>query len=238
MKYLRLTLVAMLLSYLGYAVYTGKLANYINLRFQWLSWVALIILSLMLINEMVVILKPQGLHIHEHEHQHNPTTWYMVAMMGVPLVLGIAIPSAPLGAESIRGSVSTVGFAPAVSANTFSISPEKRNILDWVRVVSDSADWSEFDGESVDVSGFVYREPNTPEGQFMIARFTMSCCVADASALALFVEVSNAEAYADGEWVQVTGEMDYRTLNDNPHLVISVNDIVRIPLPEQPYLYP
>lgn len=238
MKHIRLTLIAMLLSYLGYAMYTGKLANYINLRFQWLSWVAIIILSLMLINEIVLILKPEYLHTHEHEHEHNQTTWYMVAMMGVPLVLGIAIPSAPLGAESIRGSVSTVGFAPAVSADTFSISPEKRNILDWVRVVSDSANWSEFDGEKVDVSGFVYREPNIPAGQFMIARFTMSCCVADASALALFVETSDAEAYADGEWIQVTGAMQYRTVNDNPHLVISATDITYIPLPEQPYLYP
>jgi uncharacterized repeat protein (TIGR03943 family) len=238
MKSIRLIIVVMLLGYLGYALYSGQLANYINLRFQWLSWVALVILLLMLVNQLIALVKPNGLHVHEHDHEHSPTTWYMLAIMGVPLVLGIAIPSAPLGAEAIRGSVSTVGFAPAVSASTFNIAPEKRNVLDWVRVISDSADWAEFDGQAVDVSGFVYREPNVPEGQFMIARFTMSCCVADASALALFVEVADAEQYADGDWVQVTGEMDYRTVEENPHMVIFASNVTPIPVPEQPYLYP
>ncbi len=156
--------------------------------------------------------------------------------MAIPLVLGTLIPSRPLGAESVDGSVSITAAAGA-NVTTFAIEPNKRNVLDWLRVFNATdGDYAEVSGQPVDVIGFVYSEPTFAPDQFMVARFTMSCCVADASAIGL--PVLWAGAVEQGAWVQVTGVIEVGEFRGEATPLVRAESVAVVEQPEHPYLYP
>ncbi|MEM6529198.1 MAG: TIGR03943 family protein, partial [Chloroflexota bacterium] len=71
-----------------------------------------------------------------------------------------------------------------------------------------------------------------------VARFTVSCCVADASALGLPVFADNAPDFQTGEWVQISGTVQVDEFTGEVLPIINSRSIERIELPEHPYLYP
>ena len=156
--------------YLGLLILTGNLDNYINQRFAWLVVVGALLFFLLGLTNLFNSLKPQG---QDQEHHHYHITWDILLVAAFPLLLAILIPSRSLGIEAVNGgvSLSPVGVASVTR------SPLDRNILDWLREFDRAATPAQFNGASVDVTGFVYREPIHPADGFMLARFTMSCCV-------------------------------------------------------------
>jgi putative membrane protein len=88
------------------------------------------------------------------------------------------------------------------------------------------------------VVGFVYHDDRYGEGHFMLVRYIVSCCVADASALGLVVASSDAASLTDDQWVQVRGHFIAGDL-DNWQLPVLVADAIEpVAFPNQPYLYP
>ena len=159
--------------YLALLMLTGNLDNYINLRFAWLVLVGALLFVLLGLVNLYSCLHPQA---KEHSHQHYQISWDIILVVAFPLLLAILIPSRALGIEAVNGGVS---LSP-VGISSVTRSPLDRNILDWLREFDRAATPAQFNGSPVDVIGFVYREPLHPEDGFMIARFTLSCCVADA----------------------------------------------------------
>ena len=215
--------------YLAFLILSGSLSNYINLRFAWLAYVGAGIFFLLGAVNLYASRQPAA------HHHHHPITRGMMMAAAFPLLLAILIPSRPLGPEAINGgiSLSPVGVE---SAAAFTRSPLDRNILDWLREFNRSAGPAAFNGQAVDVSGFVYREPTFPEGHFMVARFTMSCCVADAYPIGL--PVAAADGFATGEWVRVQGELRAGHFGDDFVPIVQAAQVEIIDEPEQTYLYP
>lgn len=50
----------------------------------------------------------------------------------------------------------------------------------------------QFIGKKIEVNGFVYREKGFKDNQFVVARFGISCCAADASVYGLLSTLENA----------------------------------------------
>jgi putative membrane protein len=124
------------------------------------------------------------------------------------------------------------------AASAFTKPPLERNILDWMREFNKSSTPAAFNGQEADVVGFVYREPSFAENQFMVARFTISCCVADSSAIGLPVHVDNAAQYSDGQWVRIKGTFEAGEFREHRLPILQAAAIEVIAEPEQPYLYP
>jgi len=259
--------------YFGWLILSDKLPNYINYRFAWLSYVAVVVFLLMgAVSGWHVYahhLRPgraddhdhdrehdapaHGDHPHGHadghahrhahrhahdDHQHAPISWGVLAIIALPLVLGTLIPSRPLGAEAV-GSISTLaGASQGTTLTAFQIAPEQRNVLDWLRAFNTSADYGELNGQPVDVIGFVYTEPTFDPGTFMVARFTVSCCVADAAAIGLPVAYADSAALPQGEWVRVRGTMQVGEFRGETLPIIQAASIEVVPQPDHPYLYP
>jgi uncharacterized repeat protein (TIGR03943 family) len=164
-------------------------------------------------------------------------TWGILAIAAFPLILAAVIPSRPLGIEAVNGgiSLSPVG---GEAASAFTRSPLDRNVLDWLRLFNDSETSAEFNGQPVDVIGFVYREPVFNDEEFMVARFTMSCCVADAFAIGLPVMFEDATQFTDGVWVRVQGTLKASDFEENFIPVVQSTSVEIVSEPEQPYLYP
>ncbi|MBZ0303946.1 MAG: TIGR03943 family protein [Anaerolineae bacterium] len=220
---------------------TGSLTNYINVRFSWLSYVAALIFLLLGATSAVRLMQSRrhDHHPHEHQHDHDPEhgsiSWAALAVIAVPLVLGTLIPSRPLGAAAVDSELSANNIGGDVTA-AFNIPPEQRNILDWVRALNAAEDPATLNGQTVDVVGFVYRGEAYTSDQFLVARFTISCCVADAVAIGL--PVAWPEDLPLDAWVRVRGQFVPGDFQGETRPVIQPTRVELVEQPEHPYLYP
>ncbi len=220
--------------YLAHLILTGNLSNYINQRFAWLVYVgAGIFVLLALVNVFSGLARsPDG-----HDHQHYEIGWDILLIVSLPLLLGFLIPSRSLGIEAVNGgvSLSPVGVQ---SAAAFQRSPLDRNILDWLREFDRAVTPAEFNDQEAEVIGFVYREPSHEADGFMLARFTMSCCVADAFPIGMPVNWNDSGDLTAGAWVRVTGALQAASFAGEFMPVLFADAVELVDEPAQAYLYP
>ncbi|WP_171686691.1 TIGR03943 family putative permease subunit [Paenibacillus planticolens] len=95
-----------------------------------------------------------------------------------------------------------------------------------------------FIGKKIELSGFVYREDNMPSNQFVVGRFAVSCCSADATPYGVMIDFPTAQTYPKDMWVKVTGTIQNGSYNDNDIFVIKATNIEKIAAPSSPYIYP
>lgn len=232
---------ALLLGFGAYFVYnigSGNLANYISVRFAWLSYVAAVLFLIIGYSAYDRLRRRIRARHHHHDHDHAPMSWGALLVIAVPLILGTLIPSRPLGAEAVDGNLGLTAVAATTTTTTFSINPQDRNVLDWLRVFNATEDYNELTGQPADVIGFVYTEPTFGENQFMVARFTISCCVADASAIGLPIYWQELGTLQQGQWVRVQGTMQVGAFRDDSLPILQAASVEIVEQPDHPYLYP
>jgi putative membrane protein len=219
--------------YLAALFLTNRLSNYINLQFGWLTLMSAVLLIGMGAWSLWQMRRPTSFGT-----VHLPIQLSSLFVLSIPLLLGVLVPSQPLSASAITGGVSLNPVGGA-TVQSYVKPPLERNILEWLREFSNTSNPAAFDGLQVDVVGFIYREPDMAANQFMVARFTMSCCVADAFAIGLPIEVEDESiaALADGTWIRVRGTLKAGTFNGSAVPIITPTEIEPINTPDQPYLY-
>lgn len=223
--------------YFGVLLATGTLANYINLRFAWLSWVALLAFLGLGLWSAYRLLRMQTPQVSGHAIVHLPVSWGTIAIVAIPLILAVAVPSQPLTADAVQGGISLQAIGGVSAEARFDLPPEQRNVLDWLRIFDNTATPAQLDGLPVDVIAFVYREPDMQSGQFLAARFTLSCCVADAFAIGMPVEYADADTLTDGAWVRIRGTLQAGTFQDRQIPIIQPESVEPVDPPATPYLY-
>ena len=234
--------------YFTWNIVSGNLTNYINTRFVWLSYLAAGLFLLLALSSAWSLLRerrhdhdhdhPHHDHHHDHDHDHDRMPWTMLAVVALPLVLGTLVPSRPLGASAVDGSLTLTAANTTTTSTAFTINPLDRNVLDWLRIFNGVGDYEEVAGEPADVIGFVYREPNFGEQRFMVARFTISCCVADASAIGVPVAWADTDAIQPDTWVRVQGTFAVDDFRSDRVPVLQATSVETVDQPEHPYLYP
>ncbi len=241
---------ALILSGLGLMFYTkisdGTLAFYINQRFAWLSFIAVLILSALALTMVYRLIEGrQGRrgneeeHDHAHDHHHG-ISWGALAIMAIPMLLGLFVPARPLGASAVNSR--GIGLSAPQRAGSVTTAQRAatgpKNILDWLNEFTKNPDPASFNGQVVDVIGFVYRDPRNGADQIWVSRFAISCCVADASALGLLVQTSAASTLTNDSWIHVTGKFKAGQFAGEGVPVIIPDKIEPAQQPENPYLYP
>ncbi|MGZ0879382.1 TIGR03943 family putative permease subunit [Priestia megaterium] len=94
-----------------------------------------------------------------------------------------------------------------------------------------------FIGKKVEVSGFVYREKGFKDNQFVVARFGISCCAADASVYGLLSTLENASTLKKDTWVHIKGIIQKTKYNGEDAPYVQVQQIESIHPPDNPYVY-
>ncbi len=228
--------------YFAFVVLSGRWAFYIDPRFQWLSVVAVLLLALLAISYILGGKENEDLFNDPLQDDHTKVVPLSVLAMIVPLFLGLVIPAEPLGASAIKTRGIDTNYSSITLSNTSSrsltIIPSERNVLDWARAIASSDDIAEFDNQEAKVVGFVYRDSRFGEGQFMVSRFTLSCCVADALAIGLVVQLpSDMPEFALDTWVEVEGVFQESEFDDSLIPILFAASITPVDQPDQPYLY-
>lgn len=228
-------------------IISGRITWYINARFLPLvifGGIGLLVLARAITRDR------SGGHDHEHDdeehgdHVHDHSThrsaWALLLLTS-PLLIGVLFPHRPLGTEALENrGVSVTAPLSASDAGKplqLELAPSERSILDWIRIVAISEETSEFEGQPADVIGFAYRDPRLEHGQILLGRFTLTCCVADAAAIALMIEGEGIEEMIDNRWYRVRGPVFETMLDGQTMPVIQAEQIEEVPMPDEPYLY-
>jgi len=95
----------------------------------------------------------------------------------------------------------------------------------------------EFAGKELETMGFVHREPMFQPHQFVVARFSVSCCTADAAVYGVMVEDPQALQLKKDSWVKVRGKLELRTVDGYDMLVLKAETITPVQAPKDPYVY-
>jgi uncharacterized repeat protein (TIGR03943 family) len=95
-----------------------------------------------------------------------------------------------------------------------------------------------FIGKKMEISGFVYHEEDMLPNQFVVARFSVSCCSADASPFGVMIESNKANNFPKDSWVKVTGIIGKTKYAGNEIMKLDATKIEKIPAAKDPYVYP
>jgi uncharacterized repeat protein (TIGR03943 family) len=222
-------------------IWSGRILLYINQRYVFLVLLAaigLIALAQVVLQER----KRIGLEESGPAEKGEQLSYANLIWLLLPLVLGISIPTRSLGTSSLptRGIEVTAPFLLQGSTGVTALDRPsgQRTVLDWIRSFHASSDPMVLNGEPVDVIGFVYHDPRLPSSQFLLGRYTVACCVADATAIGISVKWDQAAALENNRWVRVQGKMGVGQLDGQSVPLIDAEQVIFVSEPEQPYIFP
>ncbi len=224
---------------------SGTLAFYINRRFEWLIFAGVLLYLMMALTLAWRLLQPAAVRATPSPFPAvafggRATSWAAILLLMLPALIGFVAPARPLGAAAIGTRGIGLQSAPSSALNTLQRAPSgPRNILDWLRIIGAAGDPAELNGQQADVVGFVYKnDPRFATGQFMVSRFTVSCCVADAAAIGLIVETDQLQRFEQDQWVHVVGRFKVGQFGSEHIPLLVAETIEAVDQPNQPYLYP
>ncbi|MDZ5472370.1 TIGR03943 family protein [Bacillus sp. 31A1R] len=101
-----------------------------------------------------------------------------------------------------------------------------------------SKDVKKFKGRKIELKGFVYKEEGFQDNQFVLSRFLVTHCVADASIIGFLSELSGASNIEQDTWIEANGVLDITNYNGMELPYIKITEWKSISPPKEPYLYP
>ncbi|AWD66654.1 MULTISPECIES: TIGR03943 family putative permease subunit [Priestia] len=140
--------------------------------------------------------------------------------------------------NSIAAKVAPKGFHELLEKKLLKKPKISINDTDYIpvmNIIENNTD--QFVGKKIEVSGFVYHEKGFKDNQFVVARFGISCCAADASVYGLLSTLENASALKKDTWVHIKGIIQKTTYNGENVPYIQVQRIESIHKPDNPYVY-
>ncbi|MCP1123281.1 TIGR03943 family protein [Bacillus sp. 3103sda1] len=94
-----------------------------------------------------------------------------------------------------------------------------------------------FKGKEINFSGFVYRDTDVKGEQVVVARYGITCCIADATVYGMIVSGEGITKLQNETWVTITGTLDETTYRGALFPLVKANKVEKIEAPKQPYVY-
>jgi len=213
-----------------FLLFSGRTSLYLSSRTSWVVPVGAVLLTGAALGRLVSV------RVVDPGPLSRRHAW-VLALMVVPVVITLAMPPGTLGsfAAGRRGSFARAGFATSAE----DISQGQLTLLDVAggqtskegqRALAARA------GEEVTFLGFVVREDGTPADEFLLTRFIVSCCIADATVAQLRVVNVPPGRFAEDDWVEVSGTI----FPVGREVILDADPASIVPArqPDPPYLTP
>ncbi|RAS98769.1 TIGR03943 family protein [Bacillus cereus] len=94
-----------------------------------------------------------------------------------------------------------------------------------------------FKGKEITFSGFIYNDKDVKGDKAVVARYGITCCIADASVWGMIVAGENVKKLPQETWVKITGLLDETTYKGTLFPLVKVNKVEKINKPTDPYVY-
>lgn len=207
---------------------SGREAFYLSTRTDWIVPIAAVLLTAATVGRLASarVVAPKPLAARE---------LWITGLMVVPVVLVLFAPVTTLGTFSAgkRAGFSGAGFA----ASAGDIGSGELTLID-VAAAETSPEGeralAKRAGDNVSFVGFVSIRDDTPADEFLLARYVVTCCVADATIAEVRVVNVTPGQFANEDWVQVAGTI----FPIGREVIVDASDITAVERPDRPYLTP
>jgi putative membrane protein len=181
----------------------------------------------------------------------------------VPLILAFALPAKSMDSESMSyGFEPNANTASTSSGNTDtqpSSQPqvettEEKKAESFLKVVGNTIIFEDnnyiksmnlifnnlenYKGMKIEIVGFVYKDSQFAENEFVPARLLMSCCAADLSPVGFMCRYDKANDLKKDSWVKVFGTINTINFKGNNVPGIIADKIESTSKPTDEYIYP
>jgi uncharacterized repeat protein (TIGR03943 family) len=209
---------------------SGEVLRYLGPR---TSWVALAGAA-----ALAAVAAVYARTIPQESHPARPSARELLgaAALLMPIAVAMLMSGASLGSAAASKKMTVRGVDVAALARSKSDSGEV-GLLE-LYVADESHEYADqhgvVTGERVNVTGFVLKPSTHEGGDFTLARFYLSCCVADAVPVSIRVHQPAAMNLATKKdtWLVVTGEVE-RT---SSHVSLQALDVKTTKEPKAPYM--
>ncbi|MFZ9737365.1 MAG: TIGR03943 family putative permease subunit [Prochlorotrichaceae cyanobacterium] len=223
--------------------HSGDLNLLIHPAYHGLTIVTGLILLMLTTAQLLTFFKPTQAAAFQNNHPTSSRQLIGIIILSVVAIAGFLIPPRVFASSlSTDRPVTDFLTLARVEPEAFrtAIKPEDRTIVDWVRTLNVYPEPDAYEGDAVDVEGFVLHPEELPEQYLMAARFIITCCAADVYPVGLPVElgtVGTRQDYPVDGWIRIQGRMATAIVNDQRKAIIRPDRIETIPEPDNPYAY-
>lgn len=205
---------------------TDRVGLYLSGRTSWVVPVGAVLLTLAAVGRLAAARVTTPALMRRREA-------IILALMVAPVMVITALPAASLGTFSAqRKSTDAAGYWTQFGAFSESSSTSwpliaaARFTPEGKRILAARA------GEEAAFTGFVSRVSGTSSDEFLLTRFVINCCVADAAIIQIRVVDVPAGSYVTDQWVEVTGQL--YPVGDE--VILTPTSIEQVDQPSPPYL--
>ena len=241
-----------LAAFLGFSYFAGRTRMFVAGSYVWLTpATAMIILAMTAAQLMAQRRTPCGCACHGHQPVRIPPAACTAAIL---LGIGFAVTVNPRqysadGVEKRRVSLpardseletaiawildrDSPGQAAAPTPAPLAKNPTVIELLEAAAATPRSA----LEGQFVTVVGQCILRDGPSQQRFDVYRLVVTCCVADATAVAVEVARNTAETLDPGGWVSVGGVLKFDSQRNSSMPVIHAATVSKIAEPSSPYL--
>ncbi|MDD3393134.1 MAG: TIGR03943 family protein [Anaerotignum sp.] len=106
----------------------------------------------------------------------------------------------------------------------------------WMQEIYDNMD--KYIGKKIEVTGFVYKDEQFVENEFVSGRMMMVCCAADMQTIGFLCRYNQTAELKADEWIKVYGTIEKGEFDGSDMTTIEVEHIENTEKPEVDYVYP
>jgi putative membrane protein len=208
-----------------FLVATGRTPLYLSSRTAWVAPLGAILLTVAAAGRLLSARSARPKPI-------APRQAWGLALLLFPVVVLLALPPSTLGAYAAARR-SPIGGAYVsgsgdVSSGELSLS-DVATALWSPRAMEALAQRA---GSRVSFIGFVTHRPGMASDEFLLMRFVVTCCVADALSVQVRVVGAPSGQFAEDQWVRVDGTI-YPL---GKEVLVKATSVEPVPRPDRPYL--
>ncbi|MBU5256290.1 TIGR03943 family putative permease subunit [Tissierella praeacuta] len=110
------------------------------------------------------------------------------------------------------------------------------NFINWIDELYINSD--RYEGNTIELIGFVLKNNEFKQNEFVIARSMMVCCAADTQAIGFLCNYDKASQLEEGSWIKINGEINIIDNDDDRIPLIDIQSIKGVDKPENEFIYP
>ena len=152
------------------------------------------------------------------------------------------IPSQGIGSITAEQRLNTLITSSVIQSNSnkenfFGANTLTYTIRDWISNFGINSDPKFYENKKVNVDGFIFKPNDLPKDYFLVSRFIIRCCAADATPVGIYVFMPGWDKkFRENTWVNIKGKFITKTINQVDLPTIEVLEINEIPKPINPYI--
>jgi uncharacterized repeat protein (TIGR03943 family) len=211
-----------------FVLLTGRTSLYLSSRTAWVVPIAVVLLTAAAIGRILSLRtdEPEPLHLRE--------AW-ILGVMVLPVVVVLVMPPSTL-------STFAAGHRSIVAAPTVSSADIANGNITLVDVASAQTSregakaLASRAGDDATFVGFVTPIPGNPAGEFLLTRYYITCCIADAQTIEVHVVDAPVGKFQGDDWVRVTGKLYPLGRTVLMDAAAPSGSVTGIPKPAHPYI--